>query len=58
MTDKQISELVEKAMMLGRKEAYVEMYSIICDMDLEDGNGNFRNLLNIIYERVSKYEKG
>ena len=57
MTDKQISDLVENAMMLGRKEAYVDMYRIICDMDLEDGYGNYKKILDIIYERVSKYEK-
>lgn len=52
MTDKQISEVVEKAMMLGRKEAYLKMFHIVSDMYLEDDNDSLKKLLNILHEKV------
>lgn len=52
MTDKQISEVVEKAMILGRKEAYIKMIHIVSDMNLEDDNDNLKKLLNILHEKV------
>lgn len=52
MTDKQISEVVEKAMMIGRREAYVKMLHIVSDMNLEEDNKSLRKLLDILHEKL------
>lgn len=56
MTDKEIMEIVEKAQMLGRTEAYVHMFHIVTDMILTDDNENLKKLLSIITHKVFHVE--
>lgn len=52
MTDKQIIDKVEHAMMLGRKEAYTDIYRIVADMYREDNNDNLKKLVDITFEKA------
>lgn len=52
MTDKQIMDMVEHAMMIGRKEAYTDMFRIVSDMDLKDGNDSLKKLVDITFEKA------
>lgn len=54
MTDRQIMDSVEHAMMIGRKQAYIEMFSIVSDMWREDNNNdNLKKLVDITFEKAS-----
>ena len=52
MTEKQLLEEVDKAMKLGRKEAYMDMFLIVSDMRVKDNNENLNKLLNILHSKV------
>ena len=45
-------EEVDKAMKLGRKEAYVDMFCIVSNMSATDSNENLNKLLNILHRKV------
>lgn len=51
MTDKQILEEVDKAMKLGRKEAYADVFCIVSNMYVTDGSKSLGKLLNILHEK-------
>ena len=52
MTDKQIIEEIEKAKILGKKEAYMDMFLIVSDMRVTDSNENLNKLLNILHSKA------
>ena len=45
-------EEVDKAMKLGRKEAYVDMFCIVSDMKVTDSSESLEKLLNILHRKV------
>lgn len=52
MTDKQIIKEIDKAMKLGRKEAYADIYCIVSNMRVTDHNESLEKLLNILHGKV------
>lgn len=52
MTNEQIIKEINKAMELGRKEAYADMYCIVSNMSATDSNENLNKLLNILHEKI------
>ena len=52
MTDKQIIKEIDKAMKLGRKEAYVDIFCIVSDMSATNYNESLEKLLNILHGKV------
>lgn len=52
MTNRQIMDSVEHAMIIGRKEAYIDMFRIVSDMYREDNNDNLKKLVDITFEKA------
>lgn len=53
MTNNQIIEEIDKAMELGRKEAYTDIYSIVSNMYITDHSESLKNLLNTLHEKLT-----
>lgn len=52
MTNEQIIKEINKAIRLGRKEAYVDMFCIVSNMYVTDGSESLEKLLNILHKKV------
>lgn len=52
MTNNQIIKEIDKAMKLGRKEAYVDIFCIVSEMYATDGSESLGKLLNILHRKV------
>ena len=52
MTNEQIVKEIDKAMELGRKEAYTDIYCIVSNMSATDSNENLNELLIILHGKV------
>ena len=52
MTNNQIIKEIDKAMKLGRKEAYVDIFCIVSKMYATDGSESIGKLLNILHRKV------
>ena len=52
MTNDQIIKEIDKAMELGRKEAYADMFCIVSNMYVTDGSECLGKLLNILHKKV------
>lgn len=57
MTNNQIIEEIDKAMELGRKEAYTDIYSIVSNMYITDRSESLKNLLNTLHEKLTTGRK-
>lgn len=53
MTNNQIIEEIDKAMNLGKKEAYTDIYEIVSNMYVKDRSESLKRLLNILHETLS-----
>lgn len=52
MTNEQIIKEVDKAIRLGKKEAYVYMYCIVSNMYVTDGSECLEKLLNLLRVKI------
>ena len=52
MTNEQIIKEVDKAIRLGRKEAYADMFCIVSNMYVTDGSESLGKLLNLLREKI------
>ena len=54
MTNNQIMKEIDKAVKLGHKEAYVDMFCIVSDMRTNGKNSdeNLNDLLNLLHKKV------
>ena len=52
MTNEQIIKEINKAMELGRKEAYVDVFCIVSNMSVTDSSESLEKLLNILHGKV------
>lgn len=53
MTNNQIIEEIDKAMELGRKEAYTDIYSIVSNMYVTDRSESLKKLLSVLHDKLS-----
>lgn len=53
MTNEQIIEKIDKAMELGKKEAYADIFCIVSGMNVTDSSESLKILLNILHGKVS-----
>ena len=53
MTNEQIMEEVDKAINLGRRKAYWDIYIIVSSMYTKDKSESLKELLNILRENLN-----
>ena len=53
MTNEQIMEEVDKAINLGRRKAYLDIYIIVSNMYKKDKSESLKELLNILRENLN-----
>lgn len=56
MTNNQILEEIDKAMKIGKKEAYMDIYVIVSNMYTKDRSENLKKLLNILQTNLTTEE--